>query len=381
MQENRLFEVAPVHPGEHLRQILDEKGWTQDQLAQITGYSRSQINEVVTGKSNVTPEIAIALGAALGTTAQYWMQVDSSFRLSQANHDTSAVQKNIRVYEVAPVRDMQRRGWIRDTKSITEIESDLKSFFQVDSLEQDPDIDASTRKSDSGEPLSPSQRAWCFRVRQLGRAQLVAQYSEARLDECTKALRRIAAYPQETYKVPEVLCNFGIRLVVVEALRSSKVDGVALWLNETSPVIGMSLLHDRNDSFWFTLFHELSHIRHRDAAPLDSNLTDHGDIDSTMIVKSQIEQRANLESAEALVPKAEIESFIRRAGPMYSKQRINQFAQRIKIHPGIIVGQLQRRREIGYSANREMLSKIRQIVIPTAITDGWGISIDPRNSK
>jgi HTH-type transcriptional regulator/antitoxin HigA len=50
----------------------------------------------------------------------------------------------------------------------------------------------------------------------------------------------------------------------------------------------------------------------------------------------------------------------------------------MKIHPGIIVGQLQKRGEIGWGANREMLAKIRQYIIPAAVTDGFGYSIDPR---
>ena len=71
-----------------------------------------------------------------------------------------------------------------------------------------------------------------------------------------------------------------------------------------------------------------------------------------------------------------MDSFIRRVGPLYSKQRIVQFAHRVKIHPGIIVGQLQNRDEIGYSANREMLTKVREVVAQTALTDGWGRTIN-----
>jgi HTH-type transcriptional regulator/antitoxin HigA len=49
----------------------------------------------------------------------------------------------------------------------------------------------------------------------------------------------------------------------------------------------------------------------------------------------------------------------------------------MKIHPGIIVGQLQYRKELGYSALRELLPKVRDIVIGTALTDGWNQIIAP----
>ena len=44
-----------------------------------------------------------------------------------------------------------------------------------------------------------------------------------------------------------------------EALPSSKIDGVCLWLDQHSPVIGMSLRFDRIDNFWFVLGHEIEH--------------------------------------------------------------------------------------------------------------------------
>jgi HTH-type transcriptional regulator/antitoxin HigA len=99
--------------------------------------------------------------------------------------------------------------------------------------------------------------------------------------------------------------------------------------------------------------------------------------DAPVLVEDESERRANDQAAAALIPRSEIESFIRRVGPLYSKTRIVQFAHRIKIHPGIIVGQLQHRKEIGYSANREMLVKIRETVVETALTDGWGRTITP----
>jgi HTH-type transcriptional regulator/antitoxin HigA len=110
---------------------------------------------------------------------------------------------------------------------------------------------------------------------------------------------------------------------------------------------------------------------------MDSDLTD--PMSAIMVVKDGMERRASEEAASTLIPKAEMDSFVLRAGPLYSKARINQFAQRMRIHPGIIVGQLQHRGEVGWSANREMLVKVRHIVTPVAPTDGWGHLIDLRS--
>lgn len=59
---DRLFDETPIPPGEHLRQMLGEHEWTQDDLAAITGRSRQQINDIIAGRRGITPEMAVAPG-------------------------------------------------------------------------------------------------------------------------------------------------------------------------------------------------------------------------------------------------------------------------------------------------------------------------------
>jgi HTH-type transcriptional regulator/antitoxin HigA len=116
--------------------------------------------------------------------------------------------------------------------------------------------------------------------------------------------------------------------------------------------------------------HELSHIRHRDAQSVDSEIFGEQNAESL----DDVEKRANREAASTLISKAALESFILRVKPFYSKPKIVQFAIRMNVHPGIVVGQLQHRKEIQWGANREMLAKVREIATSTALTDGWGKS-------
>jgi HTH-type transcriptional regulator/antitoxin HigA len=88
--------------------------------------------------------------------------------------------------------------------------------------------------------------------------------------------------------------------------------------------------------------------------------------------KTQEELRANRFACEFAIAKPELDKFIARVKPLYSKSRIEGFAKRINVHPGIVVGQLQFRKEIPYSHSREMLQKVRSIVIESALTDGYG---------
>ena len=370
-------------PGSFILAELEKREWSQRQFAEIIGRPFQMVNEIIKGKRAITTDTAVAIGAAFGDGPEIWLQREAAYQVSQATVDVEQVQHRAKLYQMAPIKELERRGWIGPTNDPDALERELKKFFGVESLAEEPRIGAVTRKSDHDEPLSSGLRAWCFRVRQLAAAHVVASYNSDRLPECKKALRKLAAYPQETHKVPRVLESFGIRFVVVEPLSGTKVDGVAMWLGD-SPAIGLSCRFDRFDSFWFTLGHELTHIENKDEAPVDSDLAAASaadEIKSLQSVKPPMERRADAGAAAMLIPPDELKSFINRVGPLYSKSRIIQFAHRIKIHPAIVVGQLQHRGEIGYSANREMLSKVKEFILPTAITDGWGYSIDPRTTQ
>lgn len=364
-------------PGEYIRDELKARGWTQDDLARVLERPLPTVNEIIQAKRAIMPEMAKALGSAFGNSPEVWMERETNFRLSLVeDKGMDAVRKRSRLFELAPVKDLQKRGWIRATDDPDIIEQDIKALFEIQNLDDEPELTAVMRKTDPLSSLTPSQRSWCFRVRQLARYIAVSEYREDRLPQCSRELRKLAAFSKEVKKVPDILARYGIRFVVVEPLPGSKLDGMATWLDRDKPVIGMSLRFDRIDGFWHTLCHELKHIENRDELSVDESVSDPGDIQ--LRVKPEMERRADEGAASMLIDPDELKSFILRVGPLYSKERINQFANRLKIHPGIIVGQLQHRCEIGYHANREMLVKVRQSLTPVALTDGWGHSVDER---
>jgi HTH-type transcriptional regulator / antitoxin HigA len=370
MAGDKLFDDSPQAPGDRLRELLEEKGWTQDELASITGRSRQQIIDIVAKRRRITPEMAVALAAAFGLSATYWLTLEAIYRLSQVNEPKDAIMERARLFDLAPIKDMQKRGWIPETKSTDELVQHLTEFFEVGSLDEQIGFPLATRKATLGD-LTPAQRAWCFRARHLARIPIVSPFDPLKLDQAGEKLRQLAAYRTEAVHVAEVLAKFGIRFVVIEPLPGAKIDGVTFWLDENSPVIAVSLRYDRHDYFWFTLMHEFMHVVHGDSLSIDCDLGREEDHAPTLL-KDEIEKRADEGAAATLVPQEEIDSFIRRVGPLYSQTRIVQFAHSIKMHPGVIVGQLQNRGEVGWNALRETLAKVRDLVTDTALTDGWG---------
>lgn len=356
--------------------MLEQKGWTQDDLSKITGVRRQTFSAIASGKSGITPEMALRLSAAFGNPASEWLKWDSDYQLANAATDISAVVGMKNLYEVAPIRDMEKRGWINPTETAQGLRAELCAFFEADPLEEGIQLPVATRRTLTLPALSPAEVAWCFRARQLARKMLADPFLPERLNKARTRLRKLATHPKEARFIPQVLAEYGIRFIVIEPLPGGKIDGAAFW-DEIGPIIAVSIRHDRIDGFWFTLMHEFEHIRNQDPISVDSGLVDGTRGVTISLVNDIAEERANVGAATALIPAAEIESFIGRVGPFYAKERVIQFANRIRIHPGIIVGQLQHKGELGYMALRDFLVKIRENVIATALTDGWGQSIAP----
>ncbi len=378
MEGQTLSKPPAKSPGEFIREELKKRGWTQEDLASVLLRTHSRVNEVVLGKQSISPEIAVALATAFGTAPELWLEREAAYRLSLLSTDTSVVRRRARLHELAPIKDLQKRSWLKSTDSLDELENDVRRFFRIASLDEEPSIHGAMRKTSPDKPASYAQRAWAFRVRQIAeaiRGQIVSDYDESKIAALQVELRKLAAFSQEVRKVPGLLMTYGIRFVAIEGLPGAKMDGFATWLDTEfkQPVIGMSLRYDRLDSFWFTLGHELAHIKRRDVAPVDADVIGQ---DDPLELKSPMERAADAESAAMLIPPEELQSFINRAAPYYSVEKIHKFASRIKIHPSIIIGQLKSLAEIKYSQHTKPLVPIRELVTATAVTEGWGKSIN-----
>jgi addiction module HigA family antidote len=76
--------LPPVHPGEFLREILEELDVSQAQFARAIGVGPMRISHVIKGARPVTAELALLFGRALGQSPQYWLNLQSAYDLKIA---------------------------------------------------------------------------------------------------------------------------------------------------------------------------------------------------------------------------------------------------------------------------------------------------------
>lgn len=367
MTERIPAEVFP--PGEFLADELKERGWTQTEFAEIIRRPNKLVNEIIAGKKSVTPETAREFAAALGTSPQYWLNLESAYQLWRIapSQSVDLITREAMLRDRYPIREMIKRGWINASENIEVVEKRVFDFYRINNINEEPQIDYAARRN-TREEYSAFQEAWLFRVKQLAEAFPAPRYSEKKLRKTAASMESLLIEPEEIRHVPQLLLECGVRLVIVEPIPNSKFDGVCLWVNKgNSPVIGLTLKWDYIDRFWFNLRHEIEHVLRGDGKT--KVIID--DSDTGADYEDPVERVANIAAANFCVPQDSLDDFILRHDPMYSTNKLIGFSRLMKRHPGIVAGQLQHKIDRP-ELFKKFQSRVRGIITEAALTDGYG---------
>lgn len=88
--------LPPIHPGEFLKEALEELGTSQAEFARAIGISSMRISHVVNGTRPVTAELALLFGRAFGQTPQYWLNLQSDYDLKTAQQEIGSRLRAVR---------------------------------------------------------------------------------------------------------------------------------------------------------------------------------------------------------------------------------------------------------------------------------------------
>lgn len=363
-------QVAIEPPGIFIKMELEARGWSQRDLAFILGQTEQQLNPLLAGKRGITPDMARLLGDAFDTSPQFFLNLQGRYDLQNAKDPDPAVKTRAELQAHFPVRDMIRRGWIQDGEASL-LQLQMNRFFEVANDDTPSEIAFAAKRTHYDE-TPPNQLAWVFRVRQLARQIAVEPFSIEKLTALLPKLRGLMVDPEAVASVPGLLASCGVRFVVVEVLPNAKIDGVCTWLDDASPVIGMSTLYDRLDNFWFVLRHEIEHVL-QGHGKLSIGMVDHLTGEGANDANSEIDEEkiANVAAADFCVPSAKMASFYTRKHPYFSERDVVGFASVMAVHPAIVVGQLQKRMK-RYDYLRKYQVPIRRYLLKEVVADGWG---------
>jgi HTH-type transcriptional regulator/antitoxin HigA len=370
--------ATPVRPGILIEHLLSEACWTQHDLADVMGRPVQTINQIVAGTKAITMPTARGLAAAFGVehgTADEWLRRQLEYQIfieSSQVDDCVEVARRAKLHSQVPLREMVKRGWVAKCDSVDATENEVARFFgapNIDSLVW-PEFCARTKVR------VPAQGVWARRAEQMAtELPQLAKYSEKKLRGSVATLRECFGDPAKVVDALELIAKAGVRLVFVQHLTKTRIDGAAFWLKrKTQPVIALSMRFGRIDYFAFTLLHELCHILDKHKDVLDTEmLAANGEL-------SEQEHAANRWAAETLIPAQSMNEFLQATNGSPSRVAIERFAASIGIHAGIVTGQLQNRGVVGYSSHRDLLVDVRDTLLAerdslqsrgVAAFDGW----------
>ena len=82
----------PCHPGEIVRECLDGLKLNVTDAAAALGVTRTTLSRVLNGKAAVSPEMAVRLSKAFGSTAGFWMRLQMNYDLAQVEKDADQIR-------------------------------------------------------------------------------------------------------------------------------------------------------------------------------------------------------------------------------------------------------------------------------------------------
>jgi HTH-type transcriptional regulator/antitoxin HigA len=331
--------VAP--PGITILENMSALNMTQQELAERMGRPVKTINEIIKGKTTITPETALQLEHVLGIPVNFWLNREARYHeYLERKREESLLSDAKDWVRLFPLKEMIKNGWVQKQDLLIDQAHELLNFFGI----AKPAIwnrilkpYLSFRKSKTFECDEGSLAAW-LRKGEIESYAVSCQPFEAKrfrlaLDEIRGMTQK---NPEEFVPMIQALCaNAGVAVVFVRELPKTRVSGVTKWLGSEKALIQLSSRYKTDDHFWFTFFHEAGHILNNGKKEVFLEGND---------FKNTQEEQADIFAADWLIEPAEYHAFSSMwpKKPVRLKQKmIEDFAKKNDIAPGIVVGRLQ----------------------------------------
>jgi len=324
-------------PGDTIKELLDDRQWTQAELAKRLGYTQKHINDLIKSRASITPDAAERLERVFGVSARFWLQLQSNYQ-----QDLFRLEQLERLSEQAdwlkeiPFNWMVKNGWVEASTNVGIKVKNCLKFFSVASVDawrqQYKALPAAYRSSTAYEKKAGSVACW------LRRAEIEAlkieckPYSEKGFRDCLHEIRGLTLEPNPEIFVPKLrerAASSGVAVVFIPTPPGCPVSGATSWLSPTKALIALSLRYKSDDHLWFTFFHEAGHIL------LHNKLITF--LEGLNGLDKEKEDEANKFAADLLIPRAAAKGLNGLAGAV----EVSNIAQRLGVSPGVVVGRMQ----------------------------------------
>ncbi|WZB77031.1 helix-turn-helix domain-containing protein [Achromobacter insuavis] len=258
-------------PGDSILDAIEDRGWTQAELAVRLSFSEKHVSQLINGRVPLSVETALKLERVIGSTADFWLARETNYQQHKARIEaTQRCRSWVSWLNELPVKELMQFGAIRkqriDTKNKPSIVDDCLKFFGVATPAEwrghYETMQVSFRRGRTEQSDVAAISAWLRLGEQTAEKLDAPKFDRDRFEQGLKQIRGMTRRKAEEFdgELRKILQDAGVLLVLVPAIPRTHVSGVARWLGPSRPLIQLSLYGKTNDRFWFTFFHEAAHI-------------------------------------------------------------------------------------------------------------------------
>lgn len=254
--------------GEFIVDFLDALGWTQNDLADVTGFSLKTINLLINNKQGITPETAVTLEKVFGSPADFWIEVDAKYQIrkrqEQNVNKNELTAKKAMLRKYMPVAEMKKKGWfLYDVETLEGIENECMRVFNQKTIPEDDykgdyKFCARQKKFDYDYTLWYSKTWFEYAKLNAGTFNL-PEYNKKKLSNLAANLYDYTRRENGVTQFIADLNSCGVGFFVLSHLQKTYLDGAAFVCNK-NPFVVYTGRYDRIDNFWFVVAHEIAHI-------------------------------------------------------------------------------------------------------------------------
>lgn len=331
LYEKAKHSIEPPDPVEAIKFRMDQLGLKQKDLIPLIG-SRSKVSEVLSRQRPLSITMIRKLNAGLGIPVEILMK-EPGARQEQPLEGLE--------WERFPLAEMIKRNWLSFRGTLSEARKQAGNLIGAWAARLGGDaLQPAFLRQHVGagsEPDSYALAAWRIQVSLLALGQNLPKYKTGTVThDFVRGLVGLSYLDNSPLLAREYLLKSGIHFVVEAHLPHTHLDGAAIKLSDGSPLVAMTLRHDRLDNFWFTLCHELAHVALHFEGEESTAFFD--DLDQDEI--DTYEKDADQWATEGLIPRV-----LWRAAKMEGTPttvKVLAFAAKLRINPAIPAGRIRK---------------------------------------
>ena len=345
-----------IHPGETLKEVLENNNMLQEELAERTGFSAKHISEVVNGKKGISPKLAKSLEYVFGISATFWINLQGIYdkEIIEFEEKNSISKEEIEIVKrMQPILEYAlKMNVIRQFNN--EIEGvilarevcGVQNLSYIEKLLTKQVAYRTATKQKVDEYILYSWQRVCELI--AVREEMKNSYEKEKLLQNLNNIKKLMFEKDPNIimiKLKKIFNECGIIFELVKHFTGAPVQGF-IERKDDRIILCMTIRQSYADIFWFTLFHEIGHILNGD---IGYNRIDY------YLENDDVEKEADSFASNYLINKKAYEKFLLEKN--FSQSNIEQFAKSQEIKPFIVIGRLQKEGIIKYNMYNDL--KIR----------------------